>query len=317
MPDNIVDISILCPLKFQVKDYANPAPYNTHFAEDWAYPDTIPDFYEQRPYLQPWQNNDIIYIQIISNYAPHNIELLDCNGNQVDTFAAAHVPTSVEDTGQKVYEAAIALTSYDGGAHYVRISSGTPILSIVESEMFDIKELQENSVLIKYKHDENDYDVVFETGIEFQLRTFGGFPIEQYKPGADRVVYIDQSRDAVLLSGRTYAIDKLIIGDAGGLPRYMIEKINAIFQCSSLTIDGKGYVVNDGATLEPAIESFYPMAGWGIDLRPASNKLRKRFAVDGNSSNPTTVVYNIETNGFGSITGPASSNIIQIESIND
>jgi hypothetical protein len=316
MASNTVDIAIICPLKFQTEGYANPGPYNTHFDDDWAYPDTIPDMYEQAPYIQPFQNNDIIYLQIISNFAPHNVELLDCSGNQIDTFAFAYKPTSIEITGQKVYEVSIALNTYAANIYQIRIKSGSPVINTVVSEWFEVAAFHENSVLIKYKHNENDYDVAFETGIEFMIRTFGGFPPEQYKPGADRTVFIDQSRDEIILDSRTWDIDKFIIGGPEGVPKYFIKKMNKICACSSTTYDGKQFVVNEGAQFEPVTEQYYPMAGWGIDLRPASNKGRKRFEVDGNSNNPTTVVFGIQTDLFGDINGPGSSNVVQIESNN-
>lgn len=308
---NIDDIAIICPVKFQYKNYVNPAPYNIKYDEDWAYPATIPDFYEKPAYLQPFQNNDIIFLQLLSNFGIHNMELLGCQGNQVATFVFAYVPTSIEGTGQKVFEASIALNAYPEGVYYLRISSGSPVLFISESELFEIKALHENSFLFQYKHDENDFDVVFETGIEFRLRTFGGFPLEQYKPGSDRTVFIDQSKNAVTLNSRTFDVDKLLIGDAGGIPRYLIKKINTLFGCSNVLIDGKQYVAN-GTELEAVTQELYPMAGWGISLQPADSKTRRRFQADGNSNNPTTVVYNIEGDEFGAITAPGSSNIIQI-----
>jgi hypothetical protein len=320
MANNIVDISVLAPMDFYEENYVNPAPYNTHYDEDWAYPDTIPEYYEHPMYFQPWQKNDIIYFPLLSNYGPHNLELLDCNGNQIDTFVLAYVPSSIEDTGQKFYLASVALNSYPSGYYYFRLSSGSPVLKVMVTAGIHIDDLHPYSFQIRYKHNENDFDVPFETGVEFQFRTFGGFPPEQYKPGSDRTIYIDQERNGVILSGKTYDIDKLIIGDAGGVPKAIIKKVNKILECSSTIFDGKQYVVNEGANFEAVTESEYPMAGWGIDLRPAFNRGRKRFEADGNSNSPTTVVYNLDNSDqdlFGSMTGPASSNIIQIESLND
>lgn len=314
MAINLVDISILCPIKFRERGYTNPAPYNTKFIEDWNYQDTVHDFEEQQPYAHPWQKNDIVYIQLLSNYAPHNLSLYDCQGNQVDTFAATYKASSVEGTGQKVYEFAIAMNVYNDMICQFRLDSGAPILKQMESEWLDLRDLHADSVLLKYKHNENDYDVVFETGIEMMFRVYGGF--REYKPASDRTVFIDQTRDIVQLSGKSFYTQKLIIGSAFGVPDWVIERVNQIFQCSQVLIDGKRYVANDGATLEPTREDNYPMAGWALEVRPADHQTRKRFQADGNSNNPTTVVYNIETDGFGQLTGPASTNVVQIESLN-
>lgn len=317
MADNIVDISLLCPLKWVKEGYTNPAPYNTKYDEDFTYPETIPDFYEQQGYLQPWQKNDAIPIQILSNYAPHQLELYDEDDNPVPgaVFAVAYVATSIEGTGQKVYEALIALNTFDEGIYRFRLKSGSPVLETYISEWFCLKTLHENTFLFKYTHDENDFDVVFETGIELCLRVHGGFPPERIQPGSERTVFIDQPNTIRQLSGKAFYTEKLLLGDSFGLPAWMIKKINRIFDCNNVLIDGKQYVANEGAKLEANTEEEYPMAGWQIELRPADPGNKKRFVADGAQGSPSTVVYNIESKGFGSITGEASTNILQIESL--
>lgn len=314
MAINIVDISILSPIKFRESGFTNPAPYNTRYMDDWNYQETIRDFEEKQPYLQPWQKNDIIPLQLLSNYAPHNLYLYDCEGNQVNSFSSVYKPSSIEGTGQKAYEFAIALNIYDEGVYQFRLQSGSPILKNMESEWFHLKTLHENSVQLRYKHNENDFDVVFETDIEFTFRTYGG--LKEFKPASDRTVFIDQTRDIIQLSGKSFFTQKLIIGDSFGVPDWVIERVNQIFQCSQVLIDGRQYVANEGAAFEPNREENYPMAGWSLEVRPADHQTRKRFEADGNSNSPTTVVYNIETDAFGQLSGPASTNVVQITSIN-
>jgi hypothetical protein len=314
MATNIVDIPILCPIKFREVGYSNPAPYNTRYMDDWNYPDTVHDFEEKQPYAHPWQQNDIIYIQLLSNYAPHNLYLFDCDGNQVNSFIGVYNATSIEATGQKVYEFAIAVNIYPEGYYKFILESGNPVLKRMEGEWLDLRALHENSIQFKYLHNENDFDVVFETGIEMMFRVYGG--LKDFKPASDRTVFIDQTRDIVQLSGKSFYTQKLIIGNAFGVPDWVIERVNQIFQCSQVLIDGRQYVANEGASFEPSREDNYPMAGWALEVRPADHQTRKRFTADGNSNNPTTVVYNIETDAFGQLTGPASTNVIQITSIN-
>lgn len=317
MADNIVDISILSPLKFVEEDFTGPAKYNTRYFDDYIYQNTIPDFYTQQNYWQIWQKNDAIPLQILSNYAPHQMELYDCDDNQVSgaVFQMTYVPTSIEGTGQKVYQAAIGLNTYDEGVYRFRLRSGDPVLETYISEWFCLKQKHEKSILFEYKHNENDHDVVFETGIQMCFRVYGGFPPEQYKPGSNRTVFVDQPNNMVQLNGRSFAVWKLLLGDSFGLPQWVIERINQIFLCSEVLIDGKQFVANDGAEIEPTTEELYPLAGWAIDVRPAIAQNKKRFIADGNQGSPLTVVYQIEGKGFGTITGEASTNIIQIENV--
>src|SRR5690349_3312408 len=208
MADNIVDIAVISPMKFVKQGYANPLPYNTKYMEDWLYEETIPDLYEKRPYLQPWQKNDIVKFQILSNYAPHQLELYDCEGNQKDTFVLAYVASSIEGTGQNVYQASVALNGYDEGIYQFKIKSGNPVLETYISEWFELKVYHSETILLEYSHDENDHEVVFETGIQFSLRVHG--ELREYQPGADRIVFVNQRRSITQLSGESFETEKLI-----------------------------------------------------------------------------------------------------------
>ena len=314
MADNIVDISILCPIKFRRQGFTNPLPYNSKYHDDWNYPDTVRNFEEQIPYWQPWQKNDIIYVPILSNYAgPHQLELYNCDDILIDTFQLNYEASSIEGTGMKFYIATVALATYAEGVYYFLLKSGSPVLDTLESEKIYVKTLHENTIQIRYTHNENDFDVVFENGLEFQLRVYGG--MTEFKPASDRTVFVDQPRNMVQLSGKSYYTQKLLLGDANGIPDYLIERINQIFLCSDVLVDGKQYVASDGAQLEPSREKDYPLAGWALEVRPAEAQNKKRFTADGNQGTPTTIVYQIQSKGFGSISNPASNNTIQIEQV--
>lgn len=314
MADNIVDISILSPFQWTKEGYANPLPYNTKYRDDWQYPETIGGWYEKQPYYQPWQKNDIPPFQVLSNYAPHQLELYDCDGNQIDSFVLTYKSSSIEGTGQKVYEAFVALDDYNEGIYQFKLKSGSPVLETYVTNFFSLKALHENTVLFEVTHDENDYDMVFETGIAMKLRVYG--EIREFQPGADRTVFIDQPRNIVQLSGKSFSTEKLIIGDSWGVPDIKIEKINNLFLCSKVLIDGKQWVGNEGARFEAKREDLYPMSGWAFEIRAAKANTKKRFVADGNQGSPTTLVWLVEQKGFGQITGTASSNVLKIQEIN-
>jgi len=313
MANNIVDISILSPFQWTKEGYTNPIAYHTKYRDDWQYPDTIGQFYEKKAYLQPWESSDIPPFQILSNYAPHQLELYSCDGRQIDTFVLAYKASSIEGIGLKVYEALVALNTYDEGVYQFKMKCGNPVLETYVTNWFELRTKRDNTILFEVKHDENDYDMVFETGIVTKLRVHG--EIREFQPGSDRTIFIDQPRNMVQLSGKSFSTEKLIIGDSFGVPDYMIEKINNLFLCSEVLIDSKQWVGNDGARFEASRESLFPMSGWSFEIRPAKASTKKRFIADGVQGSPSTVVYNIQQKGFGTITGPASSNVIQIEEL--
>jgi len=313
MADNILDIAILSPFQWTKEGYSNPVIYNTKYRDDWQYNDAIGNFYEKRKYLQPWEKTDIIPFQGLSNYAPHQLELYDCLGNQIDVFALTYQISSIEGTGQKVYVANIALNGYDEGVYQFKIKSGSPVLETYVTNFFHLKQKHENTYLFEVTHDENDFDTVFENGLVCKLRVHG--ELREFQPGADRTIFIDQPRNIVQLSGKMFSTEKLIIGDSLGVPDFIIEKINALFLCRNVLIDSKQYVGSEGARFEAKREDLYPMTGWAFEVRPAKVSTKKRFIADGSQGSPSTVVYQIEQRGFGPITGPASTNVIQITEI--
>lgn len=313
MASNILDISLLNPVKFREKGYVNPLPYNFKYLDQWNFGQTIPDFYNKKKYYQPWQKNDIIYLQFLSNYSPLQLTLIDCNNQQVDSFAMTYIPTSIEGSGQKVYQASIALNGYQEGVYQLRLDAGSPVIETQESEWFQIKTLWANTIKFEYSNNENDFDVAFETLIKFGFRVHGG-PTE-FQPASDKTIFIDQVRNAKQLLSRSFYTYKLLIGDAGGVPDYMAQIVNEIFNCSDVFIDGHQFTATDGK-MSRVGDFANPLAGWSMDIREADKRSSRRTVTDGNGNVASSVVYQLENKGFGAISGPAGSNVLQITKVN-
>lgn len=313
MADNILEIALLNPLKFKDADYMPAAPYNTRYFEDHHYGETIPYYLPADSYFQPFQKNDIIYLQFLSNYAPHQVEMFNQWGQKVADFVMAYVATSTEGTGLRVYQATIALNSFAEGKYKFQLKTGSPLVNTFETDWICLKEKHEGSILFEYKNDQNDHDVVFETGIQFRFRVHGGF--REYQPQNERSVFIDQPGNIVQLTSRSFYTIKLIIGNTYGVPRWVIDKINQIFLCSEVLIDGKQFVGVSGAKFDPNRIDNYTKEGWSMEVRPAKQRNSNRFVDDGPAAaQDYYVVNNIEGNLFGNFNGPASSNVIQIQS---
>ena len=311
MADNIIRIPRLNPIKFRTQGFANPAGYNTKYFDEWNFDDTIRDFEQSVGHLQPWQKGDTIPLVFMSNYSPFTIQLQNCAGEVVDSFLMTQAPASTDISGLLAWVKLIPLSSYDEGVYRFVVLCGEPVVRTLESEWFQIKELHDNSYLLKYTHDENDFDIPFEIDITFQLRSLGG--LSDFTPKTDRVVFIDQVRDAVQLDAKPYSLEKLYIGDGFGVPNWFIERINYIFLCSSVWIDGKQYTANEGAQVEPNREKDFPLAGWALEVRPSDVQQSKEFTDEAGEDGPiTTLVYNIENRGFGDDGTDAADTNVQI-----
>lgn len=311
MAENILEIYGLNPMKFKDTDYANPAPYNTKYFENFHFRETIPYYLSADDYYQPWQKNDIIYLQFHANFGPHIIEVINGAGYKVTDLTMTYVATSIESAGLLVYQASLALNALPEGVYKLQVKSGEPLVNTIESDWFCLKELHKGSILLTYKHSENDHNIAFETGIEFSFRIHGGF--KDFQPQSERVVFIDQPNNIVQLSGKSFSTEKLVIGNSYGVPKWVIDKVNEIFNCDSVLIDGKQWVAVSGARFEANRIDRYTKEGWSIELRPAKRRSGNRFVNEAPAAaNDYYVTYNIEGAVFGDANAPASSNVIKI-----
>lgn len=299
MPDNLTYFSTLCPVKFNRQGATLAARYNHRQFDEFPYQSTVPEFYAQKNWHQPWLTADTITIQLLSNYAPFSLELYTCTGVLTDTIAVPYVASSIEPSGLKVYQVSVPLSGYAVGSYYFLLKCGSPILDTFQSEAFTINTALPASLLLEYSHDENDFDAVFENDLVFSMRIPGG--LVEFEPGSDRTVFIDQPRNIVQLSGRSFMLEKLIVGDTYGVPNWLAQRVNEAFLCSYVLVDGRKYVAADGAKMEATREETYPLVGWSLDVRQAEARQSKRYAAP-SGENPSSVVYNIENTGFGDIT---------------
>jgi hypothetical protein len=307
MATNDIYIPVLCPVKFVRKNYTNPAGYNTRYFEDWNFTDTIRNFEEQVGHLDPWQNSDTVQICLLSNYAPFTLIFETCEGVQAGAAIIPRVVASTDASGMFFYWLPFSLAGYAEGVYRFRILCGDPQADELVSEWMHVAPLHENSGLLEYSHDENDHDVPFETGIAFSKRLIGG--LTQYAPKTDRVLFIDQPRNAVQLDAKSFSTERLYFNGPEGLPPWSIERFNAAFLCSTVLFDGVQYTANDNAQMEPTRETDYPLTGWTIEVRRAKSKLTKRFSVDtlALGEPTTTLVYTVEGRGLGSDVPPGAS----------
>ncbi len=304
MPGQIF-ISKLNPLKFRRKVADNPMyqtkDMDTHLYPESAHPlDATPDF------AQPWQTSDTIRLQFLADVFPVTINMMSCSGLVVGTFVCDQIESSMSAySSLRVYEASIPLLSYQTGRYYFTVDFGSVQL---DSEVIDLQVSHPVTLLFEYFHDQNLPPLLFETGIKFQQRVYGG--LREYQPGAERKVFIDQPQNATQLSSYTNETWALLIGRAEGVPNYVIQRVNELFRCSTVLIDGKQFTLPEGANWQATRSDFYSLTGWRTDVRVAKSGGGEVLAIDPDGD--IVIVYGLEQGDWGNITTPAQGNIIQI-----
>ena len=259
--------------------FLNPLRLFQTSNDNWDYLKTK-DWETGQTYCQKWKKSDIIRMQIgveesTSVQVYPSFSLLTIDGKYITSLGNTVLLATMG--GYKWYECIISLATITDGRYIIRMSSvvDTNLLKFY-SEPIEIAEAHENTLQFVYSHDENDFDLIFVPGGNqsnrmFQLRIDGGFSSDGFKPASLDSMYVDQVHNAVMLSSVPFNVRTLTIGNSYGIPNWMADKINRIFSCNSVTIDGVAYTKNDGAKLEATRESGYASAGWKIDLLESEN----------------------------------------------
>lgn len=268
--------SFLNPLKFHKLDNVQPANYLSRFMDDWAFRRTIQPWQEKVCFYQPWSNYDTIPLQYTSNVGPIVLKLYDEVGS---LKATANFNDVMQDELQPTFyirQIAFPMTGYDPGKYFfVREIAGSPMYS-EPIEIIDVEdsgiclENQDPTLYLEYSHYEPVQGIKWFTPFEGKIRIPGILQFKQ--PGAKDNLYEDQLLNMTLINSVPYRIWQLIVGGNRGIPPWFIDRIARILSLSNVSIDGRLFTKNEGASFEPSLLDAYPMAGWVIDLREKLNR---------------------------------------------
>lgn len=285
---NIFKIAPLNPIRFY--NAPNPAdptkrglpydlPFNLYYQE---LPDGSYDFDHSDPkcYPQKFTIYEGTKIQILSDYSNITATIRDEVTKKI-ILTLDVVPMSTTIVGQSfsVYE--VEIPFYDlieEGYYYVDLTYfkteiGTTVTLI--SEVIDVKKEHPNTLLFTYKNSVNNFDVIFNTGIEFNIRVEGD--IQNFEPSSEDELYIDQKRNSTKLYSLPYQLFTLYIGGAAGLPAWMNDKMNRVMSCDIIQIDGAYFEKNEGAEWEFSRQDDYPFFGMNIQITPTENRFTNQY----------------------------------------
>lgn len=260
----------------------NPGKYYyQHMGDNLQYQLT-PDFQTKKCYFQKFTTQDSPVIQILSDYDTIEIKLYDIQTELLEqTFSAIEVPTLILNETFKCYQAEINFGTVPEGEYQLVVS----YIDEADEEIFyysepiSIKEVHENTVLIEYANSENAFSMILDTGYIGQIRVEAA--ILNFKPGSDDVIYNDQERNSTTLYSLPFRQFQFFLGDAEGLPDWIIDKVNRAFSFNILSLDGKTYNKLDGAKFEEKRLDLYPFSGQVIDIMPVENGFLKRLNTSG------------------------------------
>jgi len=271
--------------------WVDTANINNSFDGDFAINQLL-SYQDPKCYFQKWQKSDTIRQQVLSDYAPTALLLREFNTNKiVSSIDWQPQPTMIIGQTFKVYELSFIL-NFNEGKYYAEFSyDDSTIVHRMVSEPFHIKTKWDNTVLLKYKNSENDKDVIFDTGIEFQFRVEGA--VRYNGPGNKRNVYNDQDINPTLLSATSYRRFKLFIGYKYGVPFWVQDKINTIITVNQVSYNNVFYQTPAEAEWEDEKNDANDFIGASIEVYPTDNNFSKYTTTPVNEDNEFTPMQKV------------------------
>lgn len=306
---NQLIISKALPIKFVKLNPVQIPQYVTKWMDEWQFQLTILDFQEPKVFIQRWGVDDSIRIQVISNYGPLTLALYNCSGNFIYSSLFETRQQDQFRPGYYIRQVELDLATFDTGQYYLQIE--TPGFDPYISELFEITEDITNTLYLEYSHPDLHEGIYFNSPFLPTCRIPGILPYE--KPGSHRTTYEDQNANETLLKSVSYEIDTLTVGDAHGIPPYMIDKIDRMLGCPSLKFDGRLYTRPTQSEWDKNTLDLYPMAGWSIELRPKMNRSTLTYEDDVVITGTVVAAAVIDSKGFGLDPG---GNYIEVYDVN-
>lgn len=313
MAEQIIYNPRMCPIKWVELDPVDIPQYISKAMDDYVFSEQLAEFpyLEQVQYAQKWQTNDTIKEQNEANYDPIDVSLIDVNGTALITVIAQNLLLNKYVPGMYIYEWTMSLVDVPEGCYFLKKECGDPVLKTLISEPQLIKVIHPGTELYEYRNSRYHGDVVFETGIMFGFRVESAMPPGSLLPGGTRNIYEDEKLNPFVTQAKPFDEYTVTIGGPDGVPDWVIQKMNWIWSCNDVTIDGKSFAMS-GTAFEYNEEINFPMRGVKIRVREGINRGSKIVTAMSNPNLKLVVGINVETKLFGDVSGNGSNNVINI-----
>jgi hypothetical protein len=307
---NQIYIPFLNPVRFVELDPVQLPQYQTKHFDDYWFKEQLQTYETVVNYKQKYQTSDTIYLQFESNFASIQLSVIDCEQNVLLTQAATQVRANKYLAGYYVYEITLSLAPFSAGTIWLKLDLALGSKLMI-SEPIELAESWPNTILFQYNHSKYHGDVIFETGIVFGFRCEG--VVGRLEPGSERTFYRDQKLNPTTLKVRPFRAFELGIGHLTGIPDWMIDKMDWIWSCDNVQVDGKSFAVLEDSKFEDKeIHKQYPLRHWALNIQEGINRASKIVGVDVNPNKKLLVVYQIDGTVFGDLSAQAGSNLVPI-----
>ncbi|MEO6550616.1 MAG: hypothetical protein ABIN94_21600 [Ferruginibacter sp.] len=270
---------------------------------------------QDETYVQIWQTTEVIRLQFESTFDTISVQLLDEDDNAIITLLAVLGLPHADIPYLFSYEVAMSLAGIDQtGCYRLRMTAGSGAgrrYFRSGCQYISIDPIP-NSVCLEYWHSHFHKDVIFETGIKFQLRVPGHFKFLDKIRNDEK--YRDEKFNPALLSSKSARQWPFYFGDEFGLPDEMIDLIDEAWGCDHVMIDNTFFTRTDEKNEYIEIED-YPKRGLKIIVEEGINRSSRIFSIDIDPTKKIISTIMVEAVVFGDTSNQGSTNTVPVFNI--
>ena len=309
--DNLIDIPELNPVIFYKVNRANLPQYYTKHFEDWMFHERINFWQTRTDYVQVWQTTDIVYLQFESQFDPIVVKLMNKYGQVIITqISLVKLPNKLRP-GWFSYEIGMSLAGVPTGCYYFQLEAGAGAELIMISDKQFISSTQiPNTMRFEYWHTRFFKDVMFETGIQFQIRVLGSFGF--MGKDINNTFYRDERWNPAILNSKGAKQWPITLGGTFGIPDDIFNIISEAFTCQNVLVDGKPMCISEGAKFEFFPVDRYPKRGVTFLVENGINRNSRRYAIAADTTKKIVAVACVDAKAWGDTSNQGSTNSVPV-----
>jgi hypothetical protein len=205
-------------------------------------------------YLQKVKNSDVILTQFATDAAAIGA-IVRYEDGSLYSDQTGSIASVLDSASFSVYNLEITLGA--AGIFYIELDfDGT----IYRSELFRVDGFQK-TVQVQYSGSEND-GIVYNNSEQFTFNIEGR--VAEYQPGMEKTTYTSFNQSATLLKGWPL---RFAVLELGGVPRYMIEKLNIALAHDVFKVNGVQYVAEGDVKAEMIRDTFTVTAKYKASIQ--------------------------------------------------
>lgn len=314
---NQLYIPSINPVTFYNRALTQIPKYFTKHFDDYPFELRSHPWLQQASFERIWQVTDIINLQFISSFDPITVQLVDQYGNvKINLPALIGLPNKFI-AGTYAFEVSMSLAGLNTGCYKVVITAGTGdgAITLTSGCQYISSDPMPETICIEYFNSRFTKDVIFETGVKFQIRVQGWIDYDRSGRAVKQEYYRNQPYTNELLSSKSARNFPVYFGDAKGLPTDVTDLIEQIWECDNVSIDGAPFGIADGAKIEFTDIEGYRLRGMKTTIEPGINRNSRLYSVNTDTTQRLMSTIIVSAKVFGDTSNQGSTNTVPVYNV--